>query len=156
MNYKLSDILIGLLFTGLIIGTGFMQTQLKNEPQIYFIIFSGLTALLLFTKAKVIPGILYKLLIGLMFYFMFFVFCMFIFDLIAPERATGYLEDGRKVKFNDFTFLYAAVFIGLILSVFTVVIYTRFRIKLDLIACEKYFALATFILTFVGYFIHEL
>jgi len=155
MNYKLSDILIGLLFTGLIIGTGFMQTQLKNEPQIYFIIFSGLTALLLFTKAQVIPGILYKLLIGLMFYFMFFVFCMYIIDLIAPERATGYLEDGRKIKFNDFTFLYA-VYIGSILSVFTVVIYTRFRIKLDLIAYEKYFALATFILTFVGYFIHDL
>jgi hypothetical protein len=155
MNYKLSDILIGLLFTGLIIGTGFMQTQLKNEPQIYFIIFSGLTALLLFTKAKVIPGILYKLLIGLMFYIMFFVVSMFIIDLIAPERATSYLEDGRKVKFNDFTFLYA-VFIGLTLSVIAVVIYTRFRIKLDLIAYEKYFALATFILTFVGYFIHEL
>ena len=155
MNYKLSDILIGLVFTGLIIGTGFMQTQLKNEPQIYFIIFSGLTALLLFTKAQVIPGILYKLLIGLMFYFMFFVFCMYIIDLIAPERATGYLEDGRKIKFNDFTFLYA-VYIGSILSVFTVVIYTRFRIKLDLIAYEKYFALATFILTFVGYFIHDL
>jgi hypothetical protein len=132
-----------------------MQSEIKSKPQIYFIAFSGLIALLLFTKAQFIPGILYKGLIGLMFYFMFFVFCMYIIDLIAPERASSYLEDGRKIRFNDFTFLYA-VFIGLILSVITVVIYSRFRIKLDLIAYEKYFALATFILTFVGYFIREL
>lgn len=131
-----------------------MQSVIKSKPQIYFFAFSELTALLLFTKVKVIPGMLYKLLIGLMFYMMFFVFCMYIIDLIAPERATIYLEDGRKIKFNDFTFLYA-VFIGSILSMITVVIYSRFRITLDLIAYEKYFGLATFILTFVGYFIHE-
>lgn len=131
-----------------------MQASIKSKPQIYFIAFSGLTTLLLFTKAQVIPGLLYKLLIGFMFYLMFFFICMFIIDFIAPERAIGYLEDGRKVKFNDFTFLYA-VFIGLILSVITVVIYARFRIKLDLIAYEKYFALATFTLTFVVYCILE-
>lgn len=154
MSMKRKIIFILLTVVG-IFCTLHLQSVIKSKPQIYFIAFSGLTALLLFTKAKVIPGMLYKLLIGLMFYMMFFVFCMYIIDLIAPERATAYLEDGRKIKFNDFTFLYA-VFIGSILSVITVVIYTRFRIKLDLIEYEKYFALATFILTFAGYFIRDL
>ena len=50
MNYKISDILIGLIFVLLIIGTGFMQTQLKNEPQIYMLIFGLLTLVSLFAK----------------------------------------------------------------------------------------------------------
>lgn len=151
MNRKIIFIL---LTVSAIFCTAYLQSGIKPKPQIYFIGFAALTTILLFTKVKIIPGILYNILVGLMFYLMFFVLCMFIIDLIAPNRATGYLEDGRKVKFMDFTFVYA-VFIGLILGLITVVTYARNRKKNGLIAYEKYFALTTFVATFIGYCIYE-
>lgn len=138
-----------------ILCTVYMQSGIKPKPQVWFIGFSALTTIMLFTKVKIIPSVLYSVLIGAMFYLMFFGVCMLIIDIIAPERVTGYLEDGRKVKFMDFTFVYAAI-IGLILSLISVFIYVRNRNKMGLVSSEKYFALTIFIATFIGYYIYEL
>lgn len=133
----------------------YMQSGIKPKPQIYFIGFSALTTIFLFSKVKVIPSLLFTLLIGGMLYLLFFSLCMFVIDLIAPDRAVGYLEDGRKVVYMDFTFVYAII-AGLILSLISVSRYARNRNKIGLKAYEKYFALTTLVVIALGYCMYEL
>ncbi len=144
-----------LLNLSAIVCLAYAQTGIKAKPQIYFIVFSAVTTLALFTNRERGSRVLYLILISLLYYVAFFTVSMLIIDLIAPDRATTYLEDGSMVKLMDFSFIYA-VMVGLVLSLITILVYLRNRKKTGLIDYEKYVALSVFVTTSVQYCIFEL
>ena len=124
MNYKLSDILIGLLFAGLIIGTGFMQTQLKNEPQIYMLLFGLLTLGSLFAKQTFKTSIPFYLLLGTMLYINIFILTNQIVNIISPDH--GYVVDSNweRHRVMQMNWIWA-VLTGLVLSPLTIILYHK-------------------------------
>jgi hypothetical protein len=141
-----------LLAMSAIIAAVYLQGNIKTKPQVYFIGFSALTTILLFTKIKIIPEVFYLIMLGLLLYFMFFLIGMSFLDFLAPERATAILADGRKIRFNDPSFIYVAI-TTLIISILIQISYAKNRTILKLITFEKYVALLTFLVAFIGYII---
>ena len=124
MNYKLSDILIGLLFTGLIIGTGFMQTQLKNEPQIYMLLFGLLTLGSLFAKQPFKTSIPFYLLLGTMLYINIFILTNQIVNIISPDH--GYVVDSNweRHRVMQMNWIWG-VLAGIVLAPLTIILYHK-------------------------------
>ncbi len=85
MSYKISDILIGLIFAGLIIGTGFMQTGLKSGPQIVMLLFGLLTLGSLLAKQPFNTSIPFYILLGTMMFVNIFIMTGLITDVLSPD-----------------------------------------------------------------------
>jgi hypothetical protein len=153
MNYKLSDILIGLVFTGLIIGTGFMQTQLKNEPQIYMLLFGLLTLGSLFAKQTFKTSIPFYLLLGTMLYINIFILTNQIVNIISPDH--GYVVDSNweRHRVMQMNWIWA-VLTGLVLSPLTIILYHK-KIQRNK-ALEISFTTAFIISTAIIYIKHEI
>lgn len=124
MKYKLSDILTGLIFAGLITETGFMQTQFKKEPQIYMLLFGLLTLGSLFTKQSFKASIPFYILLGTMIYINIFILTNLIINIISPDD--GYIvdSDGEKRRVMQLSWMWG-VLAGLILSPLTIVLYHK-------------------------------
>ena len=124
MNYKLSDVLTGLLFVGLIIGTGFMQTQLKNEPQIYMLLFGLMTLGSFFAKQPFTTSIPFNILLGIMLYINIFILTNIIVNTISPDDGWFVDKNGERHRVMQMNWIWG-VLSGLILSPLTIVLYHK-------------------------------
>jgi hypothetical protein len=153
MNYKLSDILIGLLFTGLIIGTGFMQTQLKNEPQIYMPLFGLLTLGSLFAKQPFKTSIPFYLLLGTMLYINIFILTNQNVNIISPDHGYVVHSNWERHRVMQMNWIWG-VLAGLVLSPLTIVLYHK-KIQRNK-ALEISFTTVFIILTAIIYIKHAI
>jgi len=124
MNYKLSDILIGLLFSGLIIGTGFMQTQLKNEPQIYMLLFGLLTLGSLFARQPLKTSIPFYILLGTMLFINIYILTNQIVNAISPDDGWLVNTNGERLGIMRMNWIWG-VLAGLVLTPLTIVLYHK-------------------------------
>ena len=127
MTARKSNIYIGLLFAGLLFGTGIMQTHLKNNPQLFMLIFGALTLTSFITKQKIITTWLFYILIGTMLYINYFMLTNFIIDLINSDR--GWVEfEGERHRVMDTSWIWG-VFLGFILTPLTIILYHRKKVR---------------------------
>jgi drug/metabolite transporter (DMT)-like permease len=123
MNYKLSDLFVGLIFAGLIIGTGFMQTHLKNEPQIYMLLFGFLTLGCLFAKQPK-TSIPFYILLGSMLYVNIFIFTNLIVNKINPYDGWFIESNGERHRVMQMNWIWGVLF-GVIFSPLTTILYHK-------------------------------
>ena len=153
MNYKTSDILIGLLFAGLIIGTGFMLTQLKNEPLIYMLLFGLLALGALFAKNTFNTSIPFYILLGTMFHINIFILTNHIVNIISPDDGWIVDTNGEKHWLMQMNWIWG-ILVGLVLSPLTIALYHK-KVKRNKIL-EISLTTVFIILTAIIYIKHEI
>jgi hypothetical protein len=124
MNYKLSDLFVGLIFAGLIFGTGFMQTQLKNEPQINMLWFGFLILWSLFAKHPFKTSIPFYILLGSMFYINIFILTTLIVNKFNPDDGWFIVSNGERHRVKQMNWIWGVLF-GVIFSPLTTVLYYK-------------------------------
>jgi hypothetical protein len=124
MNLKLSDTLIGILFVGLIIGTGFMLTQLKSEPQIYMLLFGLLTLGTLLAKQTFKTSIPFYILLGVMLYVNIFILSSLTINIISPDNGWVVDTNGERHKVMQTNWIWG-VLAGLIISPLAILLYYK-------------------------------
>jgi glucan phosphoethanolaminetransferase (alkaline phosphatase superfamily) len=152
MSYKISDILIGLIFAGLLIGTGFMQADLKNKSQIFMLLFGLLTLGSLFAKQLFKTIIPFYILLGTMLYINIFILTNFIIDRISP--GDGWVVDniGERRRVMQMNWIWG-VLAGLVLSPLAIILYHK-KIKRNRVL-EISLTTIFIILTAIIYIKHE-
>ena len=152
MTERKSTIIIGLLFAGLLVGTGIMQTHLKNNPQLFMLIFGGLTLTSFITKQNIITTWLFYILIGTMLYINYFMLTNLIIDLVNPDR--GWVEfEGERHRVMDMSWIWGVI-LGFILSPLTIILYHREKVRnrsIEIGVTSLFLALTTVI-----YIVYEL
>lgn len=151
MNIKLSEILIGLFFAGLIIGTGFMQTQLKNESQIYMMLFGILTLVSLLAEKSLKTPIPFYIFFGILIFTNIFIVTNLIVNLINPYDGWSVNTNGERVRVMQMNWIWG-VLVGLVLSPLTIFLYNKKRNKM----LEISFTTIFIILTVIIYIKYEL
>lgn len=124
MDNKLSDILTGLLFAGLTIGTAYMQTQLKSTPQIYMLLFGLLTLVSLIAKPPFKTSIPFYILLGTMLFVNFLILTNFIINTISPDDGWVVDNKGERRRVMQMNWIWG-VLLGLILAPLSIVLYHR-------------------------------
>lgn len=124
MNFKFSDILIGLVFSGLIVGTGFMQTDLKNKPQVYMLLFGLLTLGSLFAKQPLKTSIPFYILLGTMLYINIFILTNLVVNATSPDDGWVLDSNGTRRRVMQMNWIWA-VLAGLVLSPLTIILYHK-------------------------------
>jgi hypothetical protein len=123
MKYPLSiaHLVTGLLFTGLLVGTGILQTHLKDGPQLFMLALGGLTLLAFYTANSWFSTFLFYLLAGYLLYVNYFMLTDWIIDLTDPDR--GWITiDGKRHRVMDMSSVWS-VLSGLILAPLTILLY---------------------------------
>src|SRR5690606_18768239 len=98
MNLKLSHILTGLLFAGLMIGPGFMQTELKSTPQLFMLLFGLLTLGSLVAKQPFKTSILFYIFHDVMPVISIFLLASLIVNRIMPDD--GWVVDDKGERYR--------------------------------------------------------
>ncbi|HTO16755.1 MAG TPA: hypothetical protein VLZ83_13380 [Edaphocola sp.] len=124
MHYKLSDLLIGLLFIGLIIGTGFMQTQLKSDIQIYMLLFGLMTLGSLLAQTHIKTSIPFYILLGTMLYVSIFIMTNIILNLLSSNDVLLVDNNGARHLLIQRNAIWG-VFAGIMLSPLIVFLYHK-------------------------------
>ena len=125
MNFKFSDILIGLLFIGLVIGTAIVQTHLKNKPQIIMIGFGLLTLASLFARKPFKTSIPFYILLGTMIYINVFIVTNFFLNVISPDDGWVVDNNGERNCVMQMNWIWG-VLSGTIISLLTILVYHKF------------------------------
>lgn len=154
MKYKLSDIIVGLLLVGLIIGTGFFQTQLKNQSQFFLLLLGLLTLGSLFAKRPFQTSILFYILLGIIFYINIFSLSNHIIDIINPNDGWVIDSSGEKQRVMQMNWKWANL-LGLVLTPLLMVLYHKIigKNKVLEISLTTIFIILTFII-YIKYEIH--
>ena len=152
MTERKSNIIIGLLFAGLLIGTGIMQTHLKSKPQILMLIFGALTLASFIIKQKMISTWLFYILIGTMLYINYFMLTNLIIDLLNPDR--GWVEfEGERHRVMDMSWIWGVI-LGFLLSPLTIILYHKSKVRNRSI--EIGITTLFLVITIVIYIVYEL
>ncbi|SEL31370.1 hypothetical protein SAMN04488505_10213 [Chitinophaga rupis] len=112
MRNNISNILLGLGFAGLLIGSAYIQTDLKNKPQIFMLLFGALTLISFFTKYETVSTTLLYLLLGALLFMDYCFFTIWIDGIISIHP--------------DWTGIYGML-TGLILSPLTILFYHKIK-----------------------------
>lgn len=124
MSYKLSDILTGLLFAGLIIGTGFMQANLKNGPQVFMLLLGLFTLGSLFAKQPFKTPIPFYILFGVMLYINIFILTNLIVNTLIPDDGWVVDNNGERYRVMSMNWMWG-VLAGLVISPVAIFLYHR-------------------------------
>jgi len=124
MNLKLPNILIILLFTGLIVGTAFLQTKLRDDPQVYMLLFGLLTLVSLFAKRTFLTSIPFYILLGVMLYMNIFMQTYQISNMINPNDGWIVDSSGERQRVMQLNWVWC-ILAGLILSPLIVILYHK-------------------------------
>ena len=153
MSYKLSDILIGLMFAGLIIGTSYIQTELKNTPQVFMLLFGLFTLGSFFAKQPFKTSIPFYFLLGKLIYINIFQLTNLIVNSINPEDGWIVDNNGERYRVMQTNWIWG-ILAGFILSPLTIVLYHKTITRNKVLE----FSLTTIyiILTTIIYIKHEL
>lgn len=118
MTIKIPDIIIGLVFIGLLIGSASVQPPLKEEPQIIMLLFGGLTLASFFTKAKAISTVLFYLFLGTLLFINYTILTIIIISKINP------INSRPDILYGFWSFLSA-----LLLTPVTIIIYHQLQMR---------------------------
>lgn len=153
MSYKLSNILTGFLFAGLIIGTGFMQTELKSTAQIFMLLFGLLTLGSLVAKQPFNTSIPFYILLGIMLFISIFVLTNLIVNAVLPDDGWVVDNKGERYRVMSMNWMWG-VLAGLVISPVVVFLYHRKiqRNKILEISLTTVFIISTAII----YITHEI
>ena len=124
MNYKLLDILVGLLFVGLLIGTAFTQTELKNESQVYMLLFGLLTFVSFFAKKPFKTSIPFYILLGIMLYTSILIITTQVVNLIRPNDGWFVESNGERHRVMQMNWMWGVLF-GFVFSPVIIVLYHK-------------------------------
>ncbi len=150
MHFKLSNILIILLFTSLIIGTAFMQTKLRDDPQVYMLLFGLLTWVSLFAKRTFLTSIPFYILLGVMLYMNIFMQTYQLSNFINPNDGWVVDSSGERQRVMQLNWVWC-ILAGLVLSPLIIILYHKKAQgnKVVEIAFVSVFVLVTAIIYFV-------
>lgn len=148
----MKKLIFGLIFLGLLAGTGIMQTHLKNNPQIAMLVFGAITLVSFFTQKKNISTILFFALLGTMLFVNYCILTDRIIDLINPNR--GWIEfEGKKQKVMDLSWIWSVIS-GLFFSPLTLFLYQKKKMRNR--AMEIAVTILFLVTTFAVYIIYEM
>ena len=147
MHQKFKPILIGLLFTILIIVNIIFQINLKNNIQLFIIIISFLILISQLTKRSAKISILFYILLGTLFYSNIFVISFYLIDLINPYDGLDTYNNGEKFRVMQTNWIWS-VLLGIILSPWAIFQYNKIkpRYRILEISLTLVFILSTTIL----------
>lgn len=120
MKYKLSDILIGLLFTEFLGILFYMYPHFSNKQQFFLLVFEFLTLFSLLLKKPFKIRLLFYILLGIMLYINILVLTTEIVNLINPDD--GWTADGHRVMQMNWVW---GVLPGLVLPAYAIFIYHK-------------------------------
>lgn len=115
-------ILVATYLSLIIIGTGLIQVNLKEKPQLILILLCAVTLLAVASKKRDISSLMLSLLIGIATYASTFLLSMFVKEKIWPNKPS--YHNGVIVNFMDYSWFYAVV-IGLLLAIIAAVLSYR-------------------------------
>lgn len=153
MSYKLSVILTGLLFAGLVIGTGFMQAGLKALPQVFMLLFGLFTLGSLFAKQPYKTPIPFYILMGVMLYINIFILTSLIINTIMPDDGWIVDSNGERHRVMPMNWMWG-VLVGLVISPVAIFLYHR-KMKRNKVL-EISLTTIFIILTAIIYIAHEI
>lgn len=111
---NLKDIGIGIIFTILLIGMGFTQTGLKENPQKIMIGFGGILLILKIFREENLSTLMFYILIGILLYVAIFIGIGYIVHKLNPDA--GWIEiNGERQRVMNMNWIWG-VLGGIILS----------------------------------------
>ena len=124
MKKQLSNILIAIVFCGLLVGMGFTQTLLKSLPQLIMIFFGMLALGSLIIKRSFISSIPFYIVLGVMFYINIFLLASAAVDFIHPHQDWTTQNDGSIDRSPNLNWL-GAIIVSFFLSPLSIVFYHK-------------------------------
>jgi len=124
MNFKFSDIVIGIIFAGLIIGTALLQNDLKNEPQITMFIFGIMTIASFFAKVPFKTSVPFYILLGTMIYINVFILTNLFVNIISPDDGWVVDSTGQKHRVMQMNWIWG-VLSGIVFASISILIYHK-------------------------------
>jgi hypothetical protein len=124
MSFKTSNIISGLFFFSLIIGAGFMQTQLKSSPQVFMLLFAIITLGSFFIKHQYKNSILFYILLGAMVYINIFNLTNYFVSTINPDNNIFVDYNGQKHQVMQMNWIWGVI-VGCILSPLAIIFYDK-------------------------------
>ena len=125
MTFKLSDIVIGLLFVGLVIGTAMMQGHLKSGPQLLMLVFALIVLASLLAGKHFKTPVLFYLFIGAMVFTNVFMLTTHLANVINPDIGWIVDSNGVRQRVMNMTWIWG-VLSGLILAPLAILAYHKF------------------------------
>ncbi len=148
MNF--TNIGIAILFMILIIGVGFAQIGLKENPQRIMIGFGMITLILKFFKQEKVSTILFSFLIGVLLCVVIFIGIEFFVHKLNPNA--GWVEvDGKKRRVMDMNWVWG-ILGGIIISPIITIKYYKSVNKNKIL--ELIFLILFIIVTTIIYFFY--
>lgn len=120
---RIKDILLIILFLAMLVGTGMMQTHLKEKPQLGMMFLGAFTLVAFILKTKTVSTGLFYLLIGMLLFVNYFMITDWIIHFVNPNR-NWVVVNGIKHPTMDFSWIWGVI-AGLILSPVTIVLYHK-------------------------------
>ncbi len=151
MTKRYVNVIIGIVFAGLLIGTAVLQTHLKNKPQIFMLVLGVLTFSSFVFRKKLIATILFSIILGIMLYVNLFLLTNFIVDTVNPDKEWGDLDEVRH-RGMDMNWIWG-VQAGIILSPLILFFYHISKLRSRMI--ETVVTALFVITTMVIYIIYE-
>lgn len=124
MKNQLSNLIIALLFFGLLIGMSLTQTHLKSMPQIIMFFFGIFTLASLSIKSSFISSIPFYVVLLVMFYINIYLLTHLIVDFIHPYQGWITNSDGTVDRRMNTNWIWG-IFTSFILSPLAVIFYYK-------------------------------
>lgn len=125
MPFKLSDIVIGLLFVGLVIGTAMMQVHLKSGPQLLMLVFGLIVLASLLAGKHFKTPVPFYLFIGAMVFTNAFMLTTHFANVMNPDSGWIVDSNGVRQRVMNMTWIWG-VLSGLILTPLAILVYHKF------------------------------
>lgn len=122
MKYTLADILIALGFMLLIIGSNMIQSGLKNDIQLYLILFGLVSLASLFSNGAFKTKLPFYILLGIMLYVNIFMLTNYVVNKLQADNAWITDNNGQKHRIMQWQWLWGALS-GIIISPLLVLFY---------------------------------
>lgn len=101
-----------------------MQTNLKNKPQVYMLLFGIFTLWTLYTKLPFKTSLLFYVLLGTMLYINIVIIANLLANMINPNDGWHIDSGGTKHRIMQMNWIWGAA-IGLILSPLSIIFYHK-------------------------------
>jgi len=124
MNFKFSDILIGLIFSALVVGTAILQNDFKNEPQVIMLIFGLMTLASFFAKQPFKTSVPFYILLGTMICINVFIVTNLLLNIISPDNTRVVDKAAENHQFMNMNWIWG-YFSGFLLSPLIVLLYHK-------------------------------
>lgn len=131
MTKRCVNVIVGIVFAGLLIGTAILQTYLKNKPQIFMLVLGTLTFSSFVFRKKLISTILFSIILGVMLYVNLFLLTNFIIDIFSSDKEWRNVDEVRH-RGMDMNWIWG-VLAGIILSPLILLLYHTSKLRSSVI-----------------------